>query len=141
MADRRCPYCGELVPSNSITCPKCFKKIPVEPEAVRREERRREDSQRPGIGGRQYNRTIALVLAIIPGLFGLLGLGLIYKNPRSKIGYLALVFGLLFFIAAVLFTVSIIMIFVAVPCWIIYALMFIFSLALTVMDFSAFRMF
>ena len=140
MADRRCPYCGELVPSNSITCPKCFKKIPVEPETVRREERS-SGRGRTGIEGRRYNRTIALALAIIPGLIGLLGLGLIYKNPRSRLGYLALVFGLLFFIAAVLFTVSFILIFVAVPCWIIYALIFIFSLALTVMDFSAFRMF
>ena len=32
MPERRCPYCNELVPSNSLTCPKCYKKIPVEPE-------------------------------------------------------------------------------------------------------------
>ena len=117
MADRRCPYCGELVPSTSITCPKCYKKIPAEPEPVRRE------SDRPkNESGRRYNRTVAILLSLIPGLFGFLGLGLIYRNPRQKRGYVALVLGLLFFVAAMGFTIGVLTVFLAVPCWIVYVL-------------------
>lgn len=129
MADRRCPYCGELVPSTSITCPKCYRKIPSEPEPVRRES----GSQSKG-SGRSSSRTIAILLSVIPGLFGLLGLGLIYKNPRRKIGYIALVIGLLFFIAAMGFTIGVVTVFLAVPCWIIYALGYLGCLLLTFMD-------
>ena len=129
MADRRCPYCGELVPSNSITCPKCYRKIPVEPEPVREEKRRPKNEQ-----GRTYNRKLALALTLIPGLFGILGLGLIYRNPRQKRGYVALLFGALFFILAVFLTVGLITIVAAVPCWIIYALMYLGCAALVLMD-------
>lgn len=134
MADRRCPYCGELVPSNSVTCPKCYKKIPVEPEPVRRERRTSEEG-----GGRTPSRKIALALAVIPGFFGLLGLGLIYRNPRQKRGYMALVLGLLVFLVAVCFTVFIMTIFLAVPFWIIYALLYLGCLAITFMEGVTFR--
>ena len=113
---RRCPYCGELVPSNSITCPKCYKRIPVEPEPVREEKRGPKNEQ-----GRTYNRKLALALTLIPGLFGILGLGLIYRNPRQRRGYVALLFGALFFV-------------LAVPCWIIYVLMYLGCAALVLMD-------
>lgn len=129
MADRRCPYCGELVPSTSITCPKCYKKIPAEPEPVRRE------SDRPkNESGRRYNRTVAILLSLIPGLFGLLGLGLIYRNPRQKRGYVALVLGLLFFVAAMGFTIGVLTVFLAVPCWIVYVLGYLGCLFLIFMD-------
>lgn len=129
MADRRCPYCGELVPSTSITCPKCYKKIPAEPEPVRRE------SDRPkNESGRRYNRTVAILLSLIPGLFGLLGLGLIYRNPRQKRGYVALVLGLLFFVAAMGFTIGVLTVFLAVPCWIVYVLGYLGCLFLVFMD-------
>ena len=129
MADRRCPYCGELVPSTSITCPKCYKKIPAEPESVRRE------SDRPkNESGRRYNRTVAILLSLIPGLFGLLGLGLIYRNPRQKRGYIALVLGLLFFVAAMGFTIGVFTVFLAVPCWIVYVLGYLGCLFLVFMD-------
>ena len=129
MADRRCPYCGELVPSTSITCPKCSKKIPAEPEPVRRE------SDRPkNESGRRYNRTVAILLSLIPGLFGLLGLGLIYRNPRQKRGYVALVLGLLFFVAAMGFTIGVLTVFLAVPCWIVYVLGYLGCLFLVFMD-------
>ncbi len=129
MADRRCPYCGELVPSTSITCPKCYKKIPAEPEPVRRE------SDRPkNESGRRYNRTVAILLSLIPGLFGLLGLGLIYRNPRQKRGYVALVLGLLFFVAAMGFTIGVFTVFLAVPCWIVYVLGYLGCLFLVFMD-------
>ena len=129
MADRRCPYCGELVPSTSITCPKCYKKIPAEPEPVHRE------SDRPkNESGRRYNRTVAILLSLIPGLFGLLGLGLIYRNPRQKRGYVALVLGLLFFVAAMGFTIGVFTVFLAVPCWIVYVLGYLGCLFLVFMD-------
>ena len=129
MADRRCPYCGELVPSTSITCPKCYKKIPAEPEPVRRE------SDRPkNESGRRYNRTVAILLSLIPGLFGLLGLGLIYRNPRQKRGYVALVLGLLFFVAAMGFTIGVFTVFLAVPCWIVYVLGYLGCLFLVFMN-------
>ena len=129
MADRRCPYCGELVPSTSITCPKCYKKIPAEPEPVRRE------SDRPkNESGRRYNRTVAILLSLIPGLFGFLGLGLIYRNPRQKRGYVALVLGLLFFVAAMGFTIGVFTVFLAVPCWIVYVLGYLGCLFLVFMD-------
>ena len=129
MADRLCPYCGELVPSTSITCPKCYKKIPAEPEPVRRE------SDRPkNESGRRYNRTVAILLSLIPGLFGLLGLGLIYRNPRQKRGYIALVLGLLFFVAAMGFTIGVFTVFLAVPCWIVYVLGYLGCLFLVFMD-------
>lgn len=129
MADRRCPYCGELVPSTSITCPKCYKKIPAEPEPVRRE------SDRPkNESGKRYNRTVAILLSLIPGLFGLLGLGLIYRNPRQKRGYIALVLGLLFFVAAMGFTIGVFTVFLAVPCWIVYVLGYLGCLFLVFMD-------
>lgn len=136
MADRRCPYCGELVPSNSITCPKCFKKIPSEPEPVREERQERKPKNE---NGRRYSRKVALLLSLIPGLFGFLGLGLIYRNPRQKRGYVALVLGLLFFWAAVLLTMPLVLVFVAVPCWIIYALMYLGCAAMVFMETVSFR--
>lgn len=135
MADRRCPYCGELVPSNSVTCPKCFKKIPVEPQRVEREQRSSDPARK-----RDRSRTIALLLTLIPGLIGLLGLGLIFKYPRKKRGYVALVLGLLVFVAAVLLTVPFFTIFLAVPLWIVYALMYIGCVVLVGMDNIVFRM-
>lgn len=136
MADRRCPYCGELVPSTSITCPKCYRKIPSEPEPVRRE-----SDSRKSEGGRRYNPRIAMLLSLIPGLFGLLGLGLIYRNPRQKRGYVALLLGLCFFIAAVMFTFPLFTIFLAVPCWILYVLGYLGCLALVTMEGLTVRMF
>ena len=133
--DRRCPYCGELVPSNSITCPKCYKKIPKEPEPARREP---EPEQRDKRG---YSRKLAILLSIIPAFLGLLGLGLIYVNPRRKRGYVALVLGLLFFVMAVCLTMAGVTIFLAVPCWIVYVLMFLGCLALVSLDNVSIRMF
>ena len=133
--DRRCPYCGELVPSNSITCPKCYKKIPKEPEPARREP---EPEQRDKRG---YSRKLAILLSIIPAFLGLLGLGLIYVNPRRKRGYVALVLGLLFFVMAVCLTMAGVTIFLAVPCWIVYVLMFLGCLALVSLDNVSIRLF
>ena len=136
MADRRCPYCGELVPSNSLTCPKCYKRIPKEPEPAPRREERRETG-----GKRDYSRKIAVFLCLIPGLFGLLGLGLVYRNPRQKRGYIALVIGLLVFVAAAFLTMGGFTIFLAVPFWIVYVLMYLGCLALIGLDNFSVRVF
>ena len=133
MADRRCPNCGELVPSNSITCPKCFKKIPNDPEPVCNSDTGTGSGPR-----RDRSRTIMLILSIVPAFVGLLGLGLIYKYPKRKRGYIALLFGLLVFAGAVAATMSIILIPLAVPLWILYALLFLGCLLFTMIaDFQA----
>ncbi len=134
MAERRCPNCEELVPSNSITCPKCYKKIPNDPDPVRSGSG---DSRSTG-SNRSRNSTIMLLLSIIPAFIGLLGLGLIYKYPTRKRGYVALILGLLVFAGAVAATLSIILIPLAVPLWILYVLMFLGCLFFTtIADFQA----
>ncbi len=131
MVDRNCPNCGELVLSSSIICPKCFRKIPVEPELDRKERVRKRGGQDVG---RKYNSKIALILSIVPALVGLLGLGLIYRNPHQKRGYIAFVIGILFFVAAICFTMFLVTIFLIVPCWIIYVLIFLGCLAMVSTD-------
>ncbi len=134
MADRRCPNCGERVPSNSITCPKCFKKIPNDPEPVRESNGSGSSSRT----GKDRSRTVMLILSIVPAFVGLLGLGLIYKYPTRKRGYIALLLGLLVFAGAVAGTMSLVLIPLAVPLWIIYVLLFLGCLFFTmVADFQA----
>jgi len=130
MADRRCPYCGELVPTNSITCPKCFKKIPVEPAP-----QPKEDRAGPREKGAKSQR-LALILAIVFGIFGFLGVGRIYLTPRESRGYIIMLIGLLFFIPAILLATSlmpslfgtVLTTLLAIPLFIIYGLLFIASL-------------
>lgn len=130
MAERRCPNCGELVPSNSITCPKCYKKIPNDPEPVR------DSGQSSGTGGRKTpwtpNMKIAFALDIILGLFGLNGIGQLYCGRRR--GAIFLGVGLLVFVIAGLLTWVIppFSIVLALPFYIIYVLIYlgcIFDLA------------
>jgi hypothetical protein len=131
MADRRCPYCGELVPTNSITCPKCYKKIPVEPAPQPKEER----ASDPGQKGAKSQK-LALILAIVFGIFGFLGVGRIYLTPRESRGYILMLLGLLFFVPAILLATSlmpslfgtVLTTLLAVPLFIIYGLLFIASL-------------
>jgi len=86
---RYCPKCGEPVPSFSLTCPKCYAKIPQEPAA-----RPQEDSQKTEKKGSQAS----LLLSVIPGFFGLLGLGHIYRDYKDGKGYFFLIVGLILFI-------------------------------------------
>ncbi|WII07335.1 hypothetical protein PED39_07015 [Methanomassiliicoccales archaeon LGM-RCC1] len=88
---RYCPNCGEAVPSNCLTCPKCYAKIPAEP--VKNE--RRQEEQRTGSNGK--NQSIRRILAIVPGFFGILGLGHIYMDYKQPRGYKFLIVGLVFF--------------------------------------------
>jgi hypothetical protein len=138
MADRYCPYCGEMVPSTSLTCPKCYKKIPtVEPEK-RSSGGDGGSSKRTGSGtgsGGGKSDGVALILAIIPGLFGLLGLGMLYKNYKSRGGLIFLILGIVVFIVAALILTSsipILNILFAIPFGIIYGLLFLGNIFLTV---------
>lgn len=98
---KRCPHCGVAVQSNALTCPKCYKSIP------------REGSENPDqsaaayapAGGqkppRETDRTLTLLLATVPALFGLLGLGQIYQSPKDRKGYIILAIGLPVFMCMV----------------------------------------
>ncbi len=86
---RYCPKCGEPVPSNCITCPKCYTKIPAEP--VSAEETKRSEPKRK-------SQSTRILLTVIPGLFGLLGLGILYDDTKNMLGYKFLIAGLLLFI-------------------------------------------
>ncbi len=137
MADKYCPYCGELVPSNSLTCPKCYKKIPLEPEPRSTGgDNGSSGGSRTGSGsGGGTSDGIALLLAIIPGLFGILGLGILYKNRSARSWMAFLLLGLLVFAVTILiFTSSIpvLNILFAIPFAIVYGLLFIGALAVTI---------
>lgn len=125
MADRRCPFCGELVPSNSLTCPKCYKKIPADyqPEPVQPQQTRRP------------SRKFAIILGAVLGLFGLLGMGQLFCG-RYKRGAMFLIVGLIFFIPAVILTFIIPMIswVLAIPLFVIYAILYLVALADLVID-------
>lgn len=101
---RYCPNCGAVVPENSLNCPQCYTDIPrggyVNERDHMREHRTKEDfvSQ---IEKRHKKRSLALLLAIIPAFFGILGLGQIYLDRRYARGYMYLATGLLFFLSAV----------------------------------------
>ena len=132
MADRYCPYCGELVTSTSITCPKCYKKLPNQPEPTGGGGGSGKSS--PSGGGK--NRSIAILLAIIPGLFGLLGLGLLYYDRSSKPGWTLLIIGLLtfaLFLVIVTSSIFILNIVLAIPVAILYGLMYLGNLFGTVL--------
>jgi len=127
---RRCPKCGEPVPSNCLTCPKCYAKIPAEP--VKTESTRQESS---GTGQSARDPKIALLLTIIPAIFGLLGLGMIYMNSKRTEGYLILAVGLVLFLCgnALLFMptdfiVAIFKTILGVGLLFLYILLFLFTL-------------
>jgi len=91
--ERRCPHCGEPVPSNSINCPACFREIPR--DSTTASERKTE------VGWK--SRGLALLLALIPAVFGGLGIGLIYLGDK-KDGAIIFITGiLLFFLITLLF--------------------------------------
>lgn len=111
---RFCPYCGVAVPSNCITCPRCFKNIPSDNNDTNSQEgqepyvdgnvMREKTQEQESIGVKvvRKNRTIMTILAIIPAFVGILGLAQIYRNYRNSMGYVFLVVGLLLFIPSVI---------------------------------------
>lgn len=96
MSNRRCPNCNEIVPSNSVTCPKCYSQVP------RNDVSERKSSATTSSGSLQRNMTIATLLAAIPGIFGLQGLGLIYLDHKESKGWYFLIIGALIFMSMVL---------------------------------------
>ena len=98
---RKCPYCGESVPSFSINCPKCYRSIP------REEYRINDDPIDSGIPNDRapslqvYNRKTVMLLALIPAALGFMGLGQMYMKEYNK-GVKFLAVGLATFISLVL---------------------------------------
>jgi hypothetical protein len=98
---RACPHCGELVPSDCIRCPRCYKDIPSE----EKEAKKAAENVRTGDGSHRTdgkNIDTATALAVLPAFIGVLGLGQIYLEPREGKGYWFLAIGLLFWIPLVI---------------------------------------
>lgn len=85
MSDRKCPFCGERVPTFSLNCPRCYRAIPMEKRG--KEERNDgytiiDDDRAPSL--HRVDRRMVLILALIPAVFGLFGLGQIYQKDYRK---------------------------------------------------------
>ncbi len=100
MADRRCPYCKELVPEFSVNCPRCYRDIPRE-SAGRKPI---DDDRAPSVD--MVNRRAVALLALIPGAIGLMGLGHFYQKD-FRTGGMFLCMGVLMMSAIVLLVTSI----------------------------------
>lgn len=124
---RKCPKCGEPVPSNCITCPKCYAKVPSEPAPAENQTKESEP--------KQINNTVLFLLTIVPGIFGLLGLGLLYKNGTSGKGLLFLGVGLLLFaVGNSLILMGLPWLFFGIPPIILYLLLFMASILATLLN-------
>ena len=97
LSDRRCPYCGERVPSFSVNCPNCYRSLPQE----EKQETYRiiDDDRAPSV--RRVNRRTVAFLAFIPAVFGLFGLGQLYQRDWHK-GFMFLLMGILMMTTIVL---------------------------------------
>ena len=82
MGDRKCPYCGERVPSFSVNCPNCYRSLPGE-ERQQETYRIIDDDRAPSVY--RVDRRVVAFLAFIPAVFGLFGLGQMY-HPVLGIG-------------------------------------------------------
>lgn len=69
-----CPYCGAYVESNWAYCQKCGQYLRGLLEV----------SQTPVYIGRKKDPMIALLLALVPGLFGIWGIGHFYVGEFGK---------------------------------------------------------
>ncbi|MBQ3735611.1 MAG: zinc ribbon domain-containing protein [Candidatus Methanomethylophilaceae archaeon] len=98
LADRRCPHCGERVPSFSINCPNCYRSIPPE-DPPKEEYRIIDDDRAPSV--RRVNRKLVAFLAFVPGVFGLFGLGQLYQKDWHK--------GIMFLLTGILMMASMVM--------------------------------
>ncbi len=93
---RKCPYCGEAVPSYSLNCPKCYKSIPREEFKVEEDIRKSTIPNDRAPSVQVFNRRTVMFLALIPAAIGLMGLGQIYEKEYSK-GVKFLIAGIILF--------------------------------------------
>ena len=98
---RKCPYCGEPVPSFSINCPKCYKSIPREEPKAKEQQRseRIPNDRAPSV--QVFNSKLVIFLALVPAAVGLMGMGQIYMKEYNK-GLKFLAVGLTAFVCLVL---------------------------------------
>lgn len=93
----KCPYCGVLIPANSLTCPKCYKTIQKNTAKTESYVINDEPAE-TGKKDRSKNIRTVKLLASVPALVGLLGLGHIYMDYKNARGYWFLIAGLLLFV-------------------------------------------
>ena len=101
---RRCPHCGEAVPSNSLNCPKCFKSIPREEFKIKDDIRAGSIPHDRSPSVHRVNIKIVILLALIPAAIGFMGLAQIYEKETSK-GVKFLIIGFIIF-ALMVFLIS-----------------------------------
>ena len=95
---KKCPYCGEHLPDNSLNCPKCYHEIPREDKSTGKTDTAWQgvpDSRAPSV--KKYSKALVLILALIPAAFGIMGMAQIYEG-RTKKGLKFLCVGLPIFI-------------------------------------------
>lgn len=85
---------------------------------------------------RVVNPKTAMLLALVPGLFGLLGLGVLYRNPRDPRGLGLLALGLVVFIVAntMLFLTVGLSLILVIPLIILYFLLYLAALFMTLVS-------
>lgn len=102
---RKCPYCGEEVPSYSLNCPKCYKSIPREEFKVKEDIKTGPIPNDRAPSVQVFNRRTVMFLALIPAAIGLMGLGQMYEKEYSK-GVRFLIAGVILFSAIVALIVN-----------------------------------
>ncbi|MDD3398873.1 MAG: zinc ribbon domain-containing protein [Candidatus Methanomethylophilaceae archaeon] len=122
---RRCPQCGSQVPDNSLTCPQCFTPIARDSEVVRDGM----GNERMSPGTKSGN--IAMLLALLPGLVGIWGLGHIYLGEMDR--------GLRFLVLGVLMTLS--MVLLASASYLVFTVICLVFLALAWLALFAYHAF
>lgn len=91
------------MPSFSVNCPNCYRSIPQE-EPRQEEYRIIDDDRAPSL--RRVNRKTVALLAFIPGVFGLFGLGQLYQKDWHK-GIMFLLMGIFMMATMVLLLTSV----------------------------------
>ena len=98
---RKCPYCGEEVPSFSLNCPKCYRSIPREEYRIKDEPKKGDIPNDRAPSVQVFNSKVVLLLALIPAALGIMGMGQIYMKEYNK-GFRFLAVGSMTFILLVL---------------------------------------
>ncbi|MCQ2056191.1 MAG: hypothetical protein MJY64_01795 [archaeon] len=80
MANRRCPYCGEIMPSFSLSCPMCYR------SSHAKEEKEMEGLRISSPRIKTYNRKIIVLLALLPAAIGFGGMAQLYMKDYKKAG-------------------------------------------------------